>query len=38
MYCFLPTLRLGGRKDDLSLDVGSTAVHLDLLYQLAIAE
>lgn len=38
MYCFLPSLRMGGRKEDLNLDIGSTVVHLDLLYQLAVAE
>ena len=36
MYCFLPALRLGGRKEDLNLDVGSAPVHLNFLYQLAI--
>lgn len=38
MYCFLPPLRMGGRKEDLNLDIGSTVVHLDLLYQLAISQ
>lgn len=37
MYCFLPPLRMGGCKVDLNLDIGSTVVHLDLLYQLAIS-
>lgn len=36
MYCFLPALRLGGRKDDLNLDKGDAATHLDFLYQLAM--
>ncbi len=38
MYCFLPPLRMGGSKEDLNLDIGSTVVHLDLLYQLAVAD
>ncbi|MFW1857271.1 GAD-like domain-containing protein [Acinetobacter defluvii] len=38
MYCFLPALRLGGSKEDLNLDIGSALVHLDFLYQLAVAD